>query len=299
MSQNSYIKIASGLLVFYPVYFLHIFFAKDLGGDWFNYQVDYMQPFIKEPAYGAIRGIFSGLGIEYIIFHSVHCIFQLLLITYLSCKFRVSYGIYLLTIIYFAAVFWIAHFRASNTLYGGLFLSSPLVMLWIASLFHFGNLIPLVFALIARYKMLALILSVLMVTLLAGNRLQTVLLDLAIATDKVRFYDALFDPNYTAFEHRSLFQFNNPKLWLSMLMVFLLWFKSNHKTLGALFSLQYLSYIFLSFDAYLAQKTFLNLSVFMFLQPAVINKNFRLIASLTIILLMTMGIFGRWLVLYS
>lgn len=298
MTHNSYIKVVSGLFIFFPVYLLHISFAKDLGGDWFSYQMDYAQPFIKEPVYSAVRAVFAGLGVEYIIFHSLHCIVQFLLITYLSCKFRVSYGTYLLTIIYFAAVFWIAHFRASHTLYGGLFLSSPLVLLSIASLFHFGNLIPLVFAFTTRYKKLAFI-SIFIFFLLAGNQLQPLLLELAVSVGRQRFYDSIFDPNYTAFEHRSIFQLSNPKIWMSVLMTYLLWHKSDHKILGALFSSQYLLYIVLSFDAYLAQKVFLNLSVFMFLQPSVINKNYRLIATITVMLMMIMGIFGRWIVFFS
>lgn len=270
-----------------------ILFGYELGGDIYNYEQDYLLKEIGDILYSNSRNISYYFGLNFITYHFIICLMQAIILSKLFIKYKISIFVSCIAIIYLMSMGWIGHFRASFTIFAliFLFLSSQFFILSILS--HFGNVGNLVtYIFLKKNKLYSVIIFIFIIIFIINpQRFEFIFEYLG----RERFFDSYtgeFDDTYV--EHRSLWVFDNLKLWLSLFIIIVCF--SNGAGNGKYFLIiPYAAYCIFGFDAYTAQKTYLNFSFFSVLGFHSLSKNkITLLCKLFVIFDLTYGIYSRW-----
>lgn len=292
MNKNKIITYFVLMLFSMCIWFLGISFGYALGGDIYTYEQDYALKEIGDILYSVSRDISFSMGLSFITYHFLICFTQSLILSKLLIKYKVSILYSCIVITYLMSMAWIGHFRASFTIFSLLFLFFSTRFFVVSLLAHSGNWGNLITYLIFRKSIfIFLILIVIALFLFIPDQFQFIFEYLG----RERFFDSYtgkFDDTY--FEHRSLWVVDNFKLWFSLATIVIA-FKFGSDDKKYFIIIPYAAYTVFGFDAYTAQKTYLNFSFFSILGFHSLKVNLICLAcKLFIILDLVYGVYSRW-----
>lgn len=259
-------------------------YAELNSGDYIIYKEDYEVPFyiIKEPIYNLIKIIYIELGLKFELFHSTLIIVNAILISNFYRKNKVNIVLYIFSITYMGLIGWAGHFRAAiSTLPILLFAELNKKSLLISSMIHFAS-IPYLISEIAKYRLKLFIILILTIFLIFYVNFDIVKEILEIM-DKKRFIN-YFEGISEDYEQRNLLELSNPMLYF-MTYLIVIGIINKNNIYSKYILMPPLMYLLFSFNAYLAQKIFLNM---VFLMPigiqSISNKILKYVTSFSLIM---------------
>ncbi len=269
-----------------------VLFGENLGGDFRTYEQDFTAREIGDILYSYSRDIARIIGLNFIAYHFIICMLQSIIICRLLIKFKYNIFTSVIVLTYLMSVGWIGHFRATFTIFSLLFIFLSTRFFIITLLAHFGNWINLTTFLMLRKKIFILILGILLTFFVLNPNYFHFIFEYF---DRERFFISYTSSNEDLHhEHRNLWTVDNLKLVMSISIILItIKFGIDYRKYFIL--IPYSSYVFFGFDAYTAQKAFLNFSFFSFLGFYSLGKNLlSYLCKFLILFDLLHGVYTRW-----